>query len=270
MVAGMLADGLADAREFELITQRIAHHPLFEGLGAEAARTLTQLSVDSIHFAGGSIARAPAIGKGLPSRSHRVAAFAMAAEVCASDTQFVESERHYLETLRMALRIGPIEAEYTYAALANGEVSHFIEDRVLRIRSLTPLICDMFALRSAGKGFADDDHRFEVSDFCAAIADFTTPRELLDAELYRAFKRVSAVENVRAELCRIAESLPDPVDRYWLVVYALVAEPPAAVANWRIIPFIGLLQSTFQIIDADMDLAVVDALSFPIQMPRPS
>lgn len=268
MVAAMLADGVADARELETITARIASHPLFEGVGADAAKTLTELSADAIRFAGGSIARAPAIGKGLPARCHRLTAFAMAAEVCASDTQFVDSERQYLEALRMALRIGPLEAEYTYSALATGELARFLEDRVLRIRSLTPLVCELFALRAAAKHQADDDHRFEVSDFLGSIPDFVTDREALDAELYRAFKRATSVD-VHAALRDLVDSLPDPIDRYWLVVYALVAEPPADLPSWRVIPFIGLLQGTFQIIDADLELAVSDALSFPSVMPRP-
>lgn len=270
MVGAMLADGVADNRELEIITTRIANHPLFNGLSPEAAKTLTDLSADSIRFAGGSQARAATIGKSLPARCHRISAFAMAAEVCASDTQFVESERMYLETLRLALRIGPLEAEYAYNALATGELSRFLEDRVLRIHSLTPLACNLFALRGAARGMANDDHRFQVSDFCAAIPDFLPLRDQLDAELYRAFKRAAAVEDIPRELRALAESLPDPIDRYWLVVYALAAEPPAALASWRVIPFVGLLQNAFQIVDADMELAVSDALAFPASTPRPA
>jgi hypothetical protein len=269
MVAAMLADGVADDRELALITERVAHHPMFAGIAIEAVKTLTDLSADAIRFAGGSVARAPAIGKGLPARCHRLTAFAMAAEVCASDTQMVEAERQFLEALRLALRIGPLEAEYTYNALATGELARFLEDRVLRIRSLTPLVCDLLALRAGAKGQADDDHRFEVSDFCAALPDLVLDREQLDGELYRAFKRAASADDMHSELRRIAEALPDPIDRFWLVVYALVAEPPAQVLHWHVLPFIGLLQNAFQIIDADMAYAVADALSFPASLPRP-
>jgi hypothetical protein len=269
MVAAMLADGVADDREKLIITERVAQHPMFEGIGAEAIKTLTDLSTDAIRFAGGSVARAAAIGKGLPARCHRLTAFAMAAEVCASDTQLVDGERQYLEALRLALRIGPLEAEYTYNALATGELARFLEDRVLRIRSLTPLVCDLFAMRAAAKGQADDDHRFEIGDFCAAIPDLVLARDQLDGELYRAFKRAAAAEDVLSELRRIAEALPDPIDRFWMVVYALVAESPAHLPKWHVLPFIGMLQNAFQIIDADMEYAVADALSFPASLPRP-
>jgi len=42
------------------------------------------------------------------------------------------------------------------------------------------------------------------------------------------------------------------------------------VPSWRVIPFLGVMQAAFQITDTDMELAVVDALTFPAAMPRPS
>ena len=71
------------------------------------------------------------------------------------------------------------------------------------------------------------------------------------------------------ELARVAQALPDPVDRYWIVVYTLVAESPSAVQSWRVIPFMGVMQAAFQIVDTDMELAVIDALTFPAAMARP-
>jgi len=78
MVGAIAADGVVDPREQQMMEQQIAHHPLFQGLGAAAARTLIALSNDAIKFAGSSVARVPAIAKGLPARIHRLAAFGMA------------------------------------------------------------------------------------------------------------------------------------------------------------------------------------------------
>jgi hypothetical protein len=118
---------------------------------------------------------------------------------------------------------------------------------------------------------ANDEHRFRVRDFFAAIPDLALTKDELDAELYRAFRRPRAPNaQVFGELSRVAQSLPDPVDRYWMVVYTLVAELPATVPSWRVIPFMGVMQAAFQIVDTDMELAVVDALTFPAAMPRPS
>src|SRR5215467_12479050 len=108
MIGAMSADGVVDARESAVIERQIATHPLFKGLGATAARTLIDLSNDAIKFAGSPLGRAPAIAKGLPARIHRLAAYGMAAEVAVADQQVVDGEIHFLEALRIALRIAPL------------------------------------------------------------------------------------------------------------------------------------------------------------------
>ena len=76
--------------------------------------------------------------------------------------------------------------------------------------------------------------------------------------------------NVLVELQQLAMVMPDVVDRWWMVVYALAAEPPTSVGNWRVIPFAGLLQHAFGLADQDMDLAASDAQIFPAGLTRPS
>src|SRR5882762_6679647 len=105
MIGAMNADGVIDARESAVVERQIANHPLFKGLGATAARTLIDLSNDAIKFAGSPLGRAPAIAKGLPARIHRIAAFGMAAETATADAIVAEGELHFLEALRIALRI---------------------------------------------------------------------------------------------------------------------------------------------------------------------
>jgi uncharacterized tellurite resistance protein B-like protein len=271
MIGAMSADGTVDPREVQVIERQIASHPMFKGLGATAARTLIDLSNDAIRFAGNAISRAPAIAKGLPARLHRLAAYGLAAEVAVADAQVVDGELHYLEALRIALRISPREAEGIVEAARHLNLPAYLDDRYLRVKTLISVACEVFALRALARATADDDHRFQVRDFFAAIPDLALSRDELDAELYRAFRRPRAANaQVFSELSRVAQSLPDPVDRYWIVVYALVAELPATVPSWQVIPFVGVLQAAFQITDTDMELAVVDALRFPAALPRPS
>lgn len=271
MLGAAYADGAADARETAALERQVAEHPLFHGLGAAAARTLIDLSTDAIRFAGSAIARAPAIAKGLPSRIHRLAAFGMAAEVGAVDRRLPEGELAFLEALRLALRIAPMEAEQLVAAAGAGQLAALLGDRYLRIKNLIPIAAEVFALRALARGLATDDERFRVRDFFAALPDLVLSQDELDAELYRAFRRPRAPDaQVFGELARVAGGLPDPVDRYWMVVYTLVAEPPATVPSWRVVPFVGVMQAAFQVTDTDMELAVVDALSFPAALPRPS
>ena len=271
MVGAMHADGVADPREAAAMQKLVAEHPLFQGLGATASRTLVELSTDAIRFAGSAVARTPAIAKGLPARIHRLAAFGMASEIAAADQQVVEGELHFLEALRVALRISPLEAENILAAARTGQLTAYLDDRYLRVKSMVSVAAEVFALRALARAMANDDHRFKVRDFFAAISDLALSRDELDAELYRAFRRPRAPDaQVFTELARVAQALPDPVDRYWMVVYTLVAEPPSTVPSWRVIPFTGVMQAAFHITDTDMELAVIDALSFPASLARPS
>src|ERR1041384_6982063 len=80
MIGAMNADGVVDPRETAAVEQQIASHPLFQGLGAGAARTLIDMSNDAIRFAGNAFGRTPAIAKGLPARIHRLAPVGVGAE----------------------------------------------------------------------------------------------------------------------------------------------------------------------------------------------
>jgi len=271
MIGAMNADGVVDPREAQVVEHQIANHPLFQGLGAGPARTLIDLSNDAIRFAGSAFGRAPAIAKGLPARIHRLAAFGMAAEVAVADQVLADGELHFLEALRIALRIAPLESEALIDHARHGRLSEYLDDRYNRIKTLIPVACEVFTLRALARGMANDEQRFKIRDFFAAIPDLVLPRDELDGELYRAFRRPRAPDaQVFSELSRVASTLPDPVDRYWMMVYTLVAEQPATVPSWRVIPFTGVMQASFQLTDTDMELAVIDALTFPAALPRPS
>ncbi|MDX2087250.1 MAG: TerB family tellurite resistance protein [Kofleriaceae bacterium] len=270
MICSMNADGSVDPREQSVLEQQITNHPLFEGITPAAARTLIDLSNDAVQFAKSSIARAPAIAKGLPARIHRLTAYGLAAEVAAADQKMQAGEVSFLEALRIALRISPLESGQIINFAHAGQLGPYLDDRYLRIRNLVPVACEIFALRALAAATATDEHRFKLRDFFFATPDLKLSQDDLDGELYRAFRRPRAPDaQVFGELSRVAQTLPDPVDRYWMVVYTLVAEPQANVPSWRVIPFLGVLQAALQISDTDMELAVVDALTFPAAMPRP-
>jgi hypothetical protein len=194
----------------------------------------------------------------------------MASEIVVADQEIQQSELEFLEALRKSLRVGPTEAQAILDAAAAGQLSAYLDDRYLRVKTLIVVACEVFALRAVSLGKLSDEHRFRVRDLFAAIPDLALSRDELDTELYRAFRRPRPQDaQVYSELARIAQALPDPIDRYWMVVYAMVAELPATVPSWRVIPFIGVLQGAFQIVDSDMELAAIDALAFPAAMPRP-
>ena len=273
MIGAMNADGAVDAREMAVLDKHVAEHDLFAGVAPNAARTLIDLATDAIRFAGSAAARVPAIAKGLPSRIHRIAAYAMACEIVKADLEVTHAELGFLETLRQAVKVSGGEAQEIFQALHEGRLSAHLDDRVLRIRSLVPVAVEIFTLRAHALGKVGDDHRFAVRDFFLSIADLVLPGDDVEGELYRAFRKPRAPGfNVLHELQALAPTLPDMVDRWWMVVYTLAAEPPAALAssNWRVFPFVGLLQHAFGLGDQDMDLAAIDAQIFPNTIPRPS
>ena len=271
MIGAMNADGAVDQREMAALEKLVVSHPLLAGINAAAAKTLIDLSYDAIRFAGSAVARTPSIAKGLPARIHRIAAYGMAAEIAAADEVIHPGELSFLEALRIALRISPLESGQIVNAARARQLHEFLDDRFLRVKNLIVVAAEVFALRALARGMANDEQRFKIRDFFYAIPDLQLTPDELDAELFQAFRRPRAPDaQVFGELSRVAQSLPDPVDRYWMVVYTLVAELPATVPSWRVIPFIGVMQAAFQITDTDMELAVVDALTFPAAMPRPA
>lgn len=269
MIGAMNADKVIDPREQDMIRKRMAEHAMFAGLSPQNANLLLELATDAINFAGSANGRIGAIAKGLPARLHRVTAMAMACEVVVADDVIDESEIAYLDGLRIALRIAPHEAQEVFNAAKEGRAMQYIDDRVLRLRSLVPVVAEVFTLRAITLGRLGDEHRFEVRDFLSSIPDLALREHEIEGLLFQSFRRPRQGLGIEAELVVVAQSLPDPVDRYWMVVYAMIAEPPETLARWRFIPFLSIVQRAFQIVDADMGLAVTDAAQFPATLPRP-
>ncbi len=269
MIGAMDADGNIDTREQELLKKRLEEHEMFAGLSQANSKLLLELATDAVKFAGGALARVPAIAKGLPARLHRITAMAMACEIVVADANVAQTELAYLENLRLALRLAPYEAQDIFQAAREQRALRYLDDRLLRLRSLVPVVVEMFTLRALTLGKITDDHRFELRDLLVAIPDMALRDHEIEGLLYQSFKRPRGGMGVEVELMQMAQSLPDPVDRYWMVVYALCAEPLVELSRWRFIPFVVLLQRAFQIGDADMELAASDASGFPASLPRP-
>lgn len=269
MIGAMNADRVIDPREQEMIRKRMSEHAMFAGLSPQNANLLLELATDAVNFAGSASGRVTAIAKGLPARLHRFTAMAMACEVVVADERIEQTEIAYLDNLRVALRIAPYEAQEVFNAAKDGRTLQYIEDRLLRLRSLIPVVVEVFTLRAMTLGRLDDEHRFEVRDFLISIPDLALREHEIDGLLFQSFRRPRQGQGIADELTAVAQSLPDPVDRYWMVVYAMCAEPPDTLARWRFIPFLSIVQRAFQIVDADMELALADAAQFPANLPRP-
>jgi uncharacterized tellurite resistance protein B-like protein len=268
MIGAMNADGAVDPRERDVLQRYIDQHEMFAGVTPANAKLLLEMATDAVNFAGSASARIPAIARGLPARLHRITAMAMACEVCVADEMIHDGELTFLEQLRLALRIAPYEAQDIFAAAQAHRTTAYIDDRLLRLRSLIAVAIELFTLRAVTLGKLIDDHRFELRDFLVAIPDLALRQHEIEGMVYQAFRK-PRMTGPDSELNTLAASLPDPVDRYWMVVYAMCAEPPADLPRWRVIPFISLAQRAFGLGDADMELAAADAATFPAALPRP-
>ncbi len=267
MIGAMHADGEVDARETAVLEHRLANHPLFHGLGA-AARTLIELATDAIRYSGNAVSRTPAMAKGLPARIHRLAAYALAAEIVAADQSLHANEVAYLEALRIALRITSQEAGEIMQAATGGWIGQYLEGVYVRVKTLMPHVCEVFTLRALMRNQLHEQHRLRLRDFFNAIPDLMVNDT--DAELLRAFQTPrSPTAMTLDELAAVASRIPDYADRYWVMIYSLIAEDPVKVQQWRIRPFTRVMQTAFGFGDPEMDLAVGDALTFPASLPRP-
>ena len=195
----------------------------------------------------------------------------MACEISAADQELSHDEMAFLEGLRQALRVATHEAHEVFHALSAGRIGPHLDDRLLRIRTLVPVAVEIFTLRALTLGRVVDDHRFMLRDFFVAIPDLALSQDDIEGAFYQAFRKPRAAgANVMGDLAALAPHLPDPVDRWWMVVYAIAAEPPGTVSSWRVLPFVGMMQHAFGLSDADMDLASTDAQNFPTTVPRPT
>ncbi|MEO8703928.1 MAG: TerB family tellurite resistance protein [Kofleriaceae bacterium] len=270
MIGAMHADGEVDARETAVLQHHLAQHPLFYDLGATAARTLISIATDAIQFSVTAARRAPMIAKGLPARIHRLAAYAMAAEVAIADQSLHEGELAFLEALRESLRISADEADEIMRVASAGKIGRYLDDLYVRVKSLVPHACELFALRALMRNTVTKEHRMRVRDFFEAVPDLQLTTHDVDSELLRTFhRRREPTAMTLDELIVVAHRVPEYIDRYWLTVYTLVAEAPEKVPQWRTRPFTRVVQTAFGITDADMECAAIDALRFPAALPRP-
>ena len=78
MLGAMEADGDVTEDEMATFQSSLENHDLFKGLTGEEIERFIDLAAASIRDGGGGKARLPDIAKNLPSRSQRLAAYAMA------------------------------------------------------------------------------------------------------------------------------------------------------------------------------------------------
>lgn len=268
MLGAMASDGDVDDRELAVMHRHLDEHEMFSGLSERNQTTLLQVARDALKFAGNAAARIPAIATGLPGRLHRVTALAMSCEIVVADTTIHDAERSYLEALRLALRIAPNEYADIFTAARERRSAADLDARMARFRELVPSVVELYALRSLMLLKLAPEHRAQVLALLAALPDMALRDDELATLVDQAYRRMHVDLDIWAAMLKIGEKVQGWIDRYWVVVYLMCAEPQPT--HWRSNQFLVWLQRAFVFGDSYLDLAATDAALLPSHVPRPS
>jgi uncharacterized tellurite resistance protein B-like protein len=263
MLGAMEADGDVTEEEIATLEGNLANHELFQELSGDELGRLTDLAADAIREAGGGKHRLAAIAKGLPSRSQRLAAYAMACEICVSDKNLAESEIEFLDGLQAALALEESEAKEVFEAARAHSGLLTLDEKSERVREMMPAFLHCMALMASADTEVHHEERLGMRAVLGAIPDMSV---LTGAELDEAIDvALARIEDrdPKAELAKVAAAITAPSDRYWTTVYVMIIALADGKTDWREVEFLDSLKSTFALTDTQMDVAMATAAQFP-------
>ncbi len=263
MLAAMEADSDVTEEEMEVFERNLEEHELFSGLTSDARSRLVDIAADAIRDAGGGLLRVGAVAMGLPSRGHRLTAYAMAVEVCVSDADLPEAEIAYLEALQKALALGDEEARALFEGARQKSGLKTVEERAAAMRKLMPRFVDSMALMAIADGKVRREERAGVRAVLRNIPDTAVlTREELDEAIQDSFDRVEGVD-IEEALGQIAGAIREPSDRYWTMVYMMIVGRSDQRSDWREVRCLDHARQHFALSDSQMDHAMKTASQFP-------
>jgi len=266
IMGAVMADGVVKAEELEVLEHSLAEHEMFAGLSRDIHRALIEMAEESIAFAGGPMRRIPYMARGLPSRSHRLAAYAVAAEIVLSDSPIPEpAEATYLDLLKKWFLLGEHEAKTIFEAAKKRRGMNVVEDLTEAMQALMPSYLDCMALMASADGTVTMAERNALLGVLRSLGDMAvlSENELMDA-INDAFRRVEGKDADR-EVVRIASQMKSPSDRYWAAVYMMILAAADGSDDWRQVWLLGSAQEALKLTEEDMDRAFASAKLFPIK-----
>lgn len=263
MLGAMEADGEIADEEMEVLQKNLDEHELFDGLVPEETSRLIDMAADAIRKAGSGSDRVSAIAEGLANRSHRLAAYHMACEVCVSDNELHEAEIAFLDTLQKALSLTEDEAKELFEAARANSGLLTLEEKTDKMRELMPKFVDCMALMAAADGEVHGEELMGIRAVLKQIPDMAvlSPDEL-DEAIDKAFDRVGDKE-LDVEIGKVAETITNMADRYWTTVYMMIIALADGKTDWREVAFLKNVESAFELTDYQMDEAMNTAGLFP-------
>jgi tellurite resistance protein len=263
MLGAMEADGEVTGEEMEVLQNNLEGHDLFEGLLPEETARMIDLAADAIRKSGGGGKRLDAIAKGLPNRSHRMAAYTLACEICVSDAELPESEINYLDALQSALGLSDDESREIFEAARSDSGLLTLEEKASKMRDIMPSFVDCMALMAS----ADEEVHFEelmgIRAVLRNIPDMAVlSSDELDQAIEASLERVKG-KSIDSELKEIGKKIDNPADRYWTTVYMMIVALADGKTDWREVAFLKQVEEVFGLNDHQMDQAMETASLFP-------
>lgn len=263
MLGAMGADGDVLQEELTVFEGTLASHDLFRGLSGEELSRLTDLAADAIRDAGGGRARLPEIARRLPSRSQRLAAYTMAAEICVADNELAEAEIDFLDDMQTHFGLADAEAKELFEAARKHSGLLTLDEKSAKMRDLLPQFVRCMALMAASDGEIRHEERLGIRAVLQAIPDMNVLTvDELDEALAVALDAVTGVDVV-AELATIATIITDATDRYWTTVYMMIVALADGKTDWREVACLDAVKASFRLDDLQMDTAMDTAAKFP-------
>ena len=265
MVGAIQADGVVKQEELDVLEENLADHEMFSGLSKDVTRALIEMAQESIAFAGGPLRRVPYIAKGLPSRSHRMAAYAVACEIILADGPTPEAaEAAYLDVVRKWFLLGSDEGKRIFEAASKKRGMTEVEDLTRAMQALMPYNLECMALMAAADGTVTAAERNAVLGVVENVGDMAMLGDGdLGAAIDTAFRKVDGRDPDR-EVVRIAAAMGTPTDRYWAAVYMMIIAFADGYNDWRQVWLLGSAQEALRLDDESMDRAWASARLFPI------
>ncbi|MBA3464552.1 MAG: TerB family tellurite resistance protein [Deltaproteobacteria bacterium] len=263
MLGAMEADGDVTEEEMATLESNLGGHAMFEGLSGEELGRLVDQAADAIRTGGGGRNRLPAIAAGLPSRNQRLAAYAMACEICVADRQLAESEIEFLDGLQKELALEEGEAKELFEGARAHSGLMTLEERSSHVRELLPAFVQCMAMMAAADEEVHHEERIGMRAVLANIPDMAvlTAAEL-DEAIDVALERIAG-KDLSSELAGVANEITKPSDRYWTAVYVMIVALADGKSDWREVEFLESLKITFDLTENQMDVAMKTAAQFP-------
>lgn len=263
MLGAMEADGDVTEEEMDVLEKNLEEHELFSSLTGDERSRLVDLAADAIRDSGGGAKRVKAMAEGMPSRTHRLTAYAMACQVCVSDADLPETEINYLDALQRGLGVDEGEARELFDAARSQSGLKTVEEKATAMRELMPRFVDCMALMAAADEEVHEDEMEGVRAVLRNIPDMAVlTRDELDAAIEKSFQRIEG-KDINAELADIAGTINNPADRYWTTVYMMIVARSDGRTDWREVRFLQEARKHFGLSDFQMDQAMDTAAMFP-------